>query len=244
MKKKKNAAKDLKGRVRSCLLINTSLTRVKRDGKIWHRRGLNAKRLNDMVPQFWIIHSIKTYKISVEILKFIQRTRETMRVDLTSGGKILAEVKIETEVFQGDDTAQLHTQNMYWWIQSHQITKKDQSPNVHGRHQTVCHRYKKKIFLRIGNRHTQAVGIYSQDLGMEFGKEKYSMLIIRSGKLQITEEIELSNQDKIRTFGEKETYNYLGTLEADNIKQVEMKEKLKKSISGEQESYSKTNYIA
>ena len=30
---------------------------------------------------------------------------------------------------------------------------------------------------------------------------------------------------KIRTFGEKKTYKYLGILEADNIKQVEMKEK-------------------
>ena len=54
----------------------------------------------------------------------------------------------------------------------------------------------------------------------------------------------LSNQEKIRTFGKKETYKYLGILEADNIKLVEMKEKLKKSISGEPESYSKPNYIA
>ena len=33
---------------------------------------------------------------------------------------------------------------------------------------------------------------------------------------------------KIRMFGEKETYKYLGILEADTIKQVEMKEKIKK----------------
>ena len=33
--------------------------------------------------------------------------------------------------------------------------------------------------------------------------------------------------------GEKETYKYLGILEADTIKQAEMKEKLKKSISWE-----------
>ena len=35
------------------------------------------------------------------------------------------------------------------------------------------------------------------------------------------EGIELPNHDKIRTFGEKETYKY---LQADKIKQVEMKE--------------------
>ena len=36
------------------------------------------------------------------------------------------------------------------------------------------------------------------------------------------------NQDKIRTPGEKETYKYLGILEADTIEQVEMNDKIKK----------------
>ena len=40
--------------------------------------------------------------------------------------------------------------------------------------------------------------------------------------------MELPNQDKIRTLGEKETNKYLGILEADTIKQVEMKDKIKK----------------
>ena len=43
----------------------------------------------------------------------------------------------------------------------------------------------------------------------------------------MTERKELLNQEKIRTLGEKETYKYLGILEADTIKQVVMKEKIK-----------------
>ena len=54
------------------------------------------------------------------------------------------------------------------------------------------------------------------------------MLLMKSGKRHLTDGIELLNQDKIRTLGEKETYKYLGILEADTIKQVEMKEKIKK----------------
>ena len=42
------------------------------------------------------------------------------------------------------------------------------------------------------------------------------------------EGIELPNQEKIRIPREKETSKYLGILEADTIKQVEMKEKIKK----------------
>ena len=71
----------------------------------------------------------------------------------------------------------------------------------------------------------QAVRIYSRDIGMEFGKEKCTMVIMRSEKRYMTEGIELPNQEKIRMLGEKETYKYLGILEADTIKQVEMKEK-------------------
>ena len=51
---------------------------------------------------------------------------------------------------------------------------------------------------------------------------------MKSGKRHLTDGMELLNQDKIGTLGEKETYKYLGILEADTIRQVEMKEKIKK----------------
>ena len=63
---------------------------------------------------------------------------------------------------------------------------------------------------------------------MESGIEKCTMLVIKSGKRHLTDGMELPNQDKIRTLGEKETYKYLGIFEADTIKQVEMKENIKK----------------
>ena len=44
----------------------------------------------------------------------------------------------------------------------------------------------------------------------------------------MTDGMKLPNQDKIRTLGENETYKYLGILEADTIKQVEMKDKIQK----------------
>ena len=60
---------------------------------------------------------------------------------------------------------------------------------------------------------------------MEFGIEKCDLLIMRSGKRYMMEGTELLNEEKFRAFGEKETYKYLGILEADTIKQVEMEEK-------------------
>ena len=72
------------------------------------------------------------------------------------------------------------------------------------------------------------VRLYSQDIGMEFGIEKSAVLIMKSGKRHMSDGMELPNHDKIRTLGENETDKYLGILEADTIKRVEMKDKIRK----------------
>ena len=63
---------------------------------------------------------------------------------------------------------------------------------------------------------------------MEFDIEKCAILVMKSGKRHLTDGMELPNQDKIRTLGENETYKYLGILEGNTTKQVEMKDKIQK----------------
>ena len=70
------------------------------------------------------------------------------------------------------------------------------------------------------------VRIYSQDIGMEYGIEKCAILVMKSDKRHLTDGMELSNQHKIKTLGEKETYKYLGIFGTDTIKQAGMKEKI------------------
>ena len=72
------------------------------------------------------------------------------------------------------------------------------------------------------------VRIYSQDIGMEFGIQKCAMLVMKSGKRHMTDGMELENHNKIRTLKENETYKHLGILEADTIKQVQMKDTIRK----------------
>ena len=72
----------------------------------------------------------------------------------------------------------------------------------------------------------QAVRIYIDEIGLEFGIEKYAMHIMKSVKGQMTEGTELPNQEKNTTLRKKETYKYLWILEADMIKQVETKGKI------------------
>ena len=51
---------------------------------------------------------------------------------------------------------------------------------------------------------------------MEFSIEKYAMLVLKSDIRQLSDRMELQNQEKIRTLGEKETYKYLGKLTSSN----------------------------
>ena len=62
------------------------------------------------------------------------------------------------------------------------------------------------------------------NIGMEFGVEKCAMLIMKSGK----KTTDGRNQESIIMFGEKKNYKYFGILETDTMKQVDMKEKIRK----------------
>ena len=75
---------------------------------------------------------------------------------------------------------------------------------------------------------------------MEFCIEKRAMLVMSSGKGQITVGTELSNQERIRTIEEKVNYKALGILEVDTIKQ----EIFLKSVSDEWGNYSTPGFLA
>ena len=51
---------------------------------------------------------------------------------------------------------------------------------------------------------------------------------MKYGKQYTTDGTELQNQDQIRTLGENDAYKYLGILEGDTIKQMQMKKEKKK----------------
>ena len=87
---------------------------------------------------------------------------------------------------------------------------------------------------------------------MEFGIEKCAMLIIKSGKRQMMEGIEVSNQERIKTLGEKEILHVLETIgsghhqtngdERKNEKRVsQTNEKTSRNQALQQESHQRDN---
>ena len=53
-----------------------------------------------MAPHSWIINSLKMYKISHNVINFIDKNMKTWRVELTARGRRLA--KFQRGIFQGD----------------------------------------------------------------------------------------------------------------------------------------------
>ena len=76
--------------------------RARPDRKNLSMVGIDYKKAYHMVQQSWMINCLKMYKISHEVINFIEKNMNTRRVELTEGGRSLTEIKIPRGIFQGD----------------------------------------------------------------------------------------------------------------------------------------------
>ena len=72
------------------------------------------------------------------------------------------------------------------------------------------------------------VRIFSEDIRMEFGISKCATLIMKRSIISKSEGIQLPNDESIKNIEEGEGYKYLGILEDDGFKNLEIKKKLRK----------------
>ena len=166
---------------------------------------IDCKKAYDMVPHSWVINSLKMYKISDEVINFINKTMKTWRVELTAGGRRLAEAKIQRGIFQGDALSPLLF-IIAMMLLNHILRKCTTGYKFSRSLEKVNHLMNMddiKLFAKNEKEletliHT--VRIYSRDIGIEFGIEKRAMLVMKSGKRHLNDRMELPNQDKIKTF--------------------------------------------
>ena len=142
------------------------------------------------------------YKISDEVINFIDKTMKTWRVELRAAGRRLAEAKIQRGIFQGDALPRLLF--IIAMVPLKHILRKFTAGYKLSRSQEMISllMYMDGIKLSAKNEKEletliHAVRIYSQDIGMEFGIEKCAMLVMKSGKRHLTDGMEQPNQDKI-----------------------------------------------
>ena len=142
---------------------------------------------------------------------------KTWRVELTGGGRSLAETKIQSGIFQGDALSPLIFMTAI--VPLNHVLRKCTAGYKLSRSQEKINNlmYMTDIkYLQKNEKELEtlihAVRIYSQDIGMEFGIEKCAMLVMKSGKRHLTDGMELPNKDRIRTLREKGNLKILGYL--------------------------------
>ena len=141
-------------------------------------------------------------------------------------------------ICNGNDATQLYTQEVHRGLQVYKIPWK----NNHLMYKDVIRLFVKNVKeLKIL---IQTIKIYCQDTGMEFYIEKCAMLLMKSGKRQITEGIEVPNQERTKLLGEKEKHKHQEVFEVDTIKQVKKKKNKEKRSSDKWKKFLKPSSAA
>ena len=133
------------------------------------------------------------YKISHEVINFIEKTMKTWRVELTAGGRSLAEANIQRGIFQGDALSPLLF--IIAMMPLNYILRKCTARYKLSRSQEKINQLMYIDDIKLFTKYEKelepvihAVRIYSQDIGMEFCMEKWAMLVMKRGKRHITGE--------------------------------------------------------
>ena len=72
------------------------------------------KNANDIIPEAWVIKSLKMFKVSDKVINFIIKAMKNWKVELITGGQALANQKKHlrgwlTTIFYCNDATQLYT---------------------------------------------------------------------------------------------------------------------------------------
>ena len=85
---------------------------------------IDYKKAYDVVLQSWIINCLRMYKVSDEVINFIEKTVKTWRVELTAGVNedperyISGRCSITITNCNSDDAIQPDTQEIHWRIKT------------------------------------------------------------------------------------------------------------------------------
>ena len=218
------------------LFINKMIIReVKSRKKNLAMAWIDYKKAYDMIPHSWIVECLDMFGISLNVRKLLEDSMKKWTTELTSNGEVLGEVKIRRGIFQGDSLSPLLfvvaliplTLLLRKIKQSYEFKNKDKINHLLFMDDLKLFAKNEKGLDSL----VQTVRVFSEDIGMEFGIDKCAMLVLKRGKFERSEGIQLPDNEQIKSLGEKEGYKYLGILEADGVLEKDMKEKLSKEYS-------------
>ena len=192
---------------------------------------VDYKKAYDMVQHSWLEECLEIFGIADNVKKLLSNSMKTWRTELTSCGESLGDVQIKRGIFQGDLLSPLLF-----------VLALTPMPMVlrnvrHGYEFRNREKINHLLFmddLKLYAKNEkgldsliQTVHVFSSDIGMQFGIDKCATIVVKRGKVITSDGIMLPDENRIKSMNEDCSYKYLGVLESDQVKQKEMKEKLR-----------------
>ena len=230
----KGCRRDARGTKDQLLIDKTILKNCRRRltglGMAW----IDFKKAFDMVPHSWIIKCMTIFGVASNVTKLLENSMKGWRTELSSGGVRLGDVNIRRGIFQGDSfTPLLFVLSL---IPLTLLLRKVKAGYDLGDKNGVINHLLFMDDLKVYGKNqnqvdtlVQTIRVVTTDMRMEFGINKCAMLIMKRGRLTHSEGITLPDNLQIRRMKEDDDgYKYLGVLEVEGIKHLEMKELVRK----------------
>ena len=184
------------------------------------------KKAYDMVPHSWIVECLDLFGVAENIKSLLVNSMEKWKVMLYSGNPELGEVKkryfsrrffiLFSVCFSIDSIKfDLRTAKAAYEFSEN----KDKINHLLFMDDLKLYSRSEKGLDSL----VKTVRVFSEDIGMEFGIEKCAMLVMEKGKTVKSVGLELPDGKVIKSLQERESYKYLGILEADKFLEWKMK---------------------
>ena len=173
------------------------------------------------------------FKVAKNVENLVSKSMNQWNTELTASGKNLGNVKIRRGIFQDDSLSPLLFV-LAMIPMSLVLRKIKMSYSLGKKQESVNHLLfmdDLKLYAKSEDQIDSlihSVLIFTDDIKMEFGLSKCTMIVIKRGKLVRSEGIKMPDGEVLKSLEEGDEYKYLGVLEADNIKHETMKNKIKK----------------
>ena len=184
---------------------------------------IDYKKAFDMVPRSWLLECLLFYNITPNVIEVLSKSMKHWKTSLAAGGMTLGEINIRRGIFQGDSLSPI-----LFVLALIPLSKllNDMKDGYHlGKNRPKVNHllYMDNLKLYAKDKKeldtlSQTVRVFSKDIGMDFGIEKFAMIQMKRGIFVMSEGIELPNGKKIRSLDDQEGYKYLGILQFDDIK--------------------------
>ena len=197
-----------------------------------HVSWIDYKKAYDSVPHSWILKCLELFRFDDRVAKFLQAAMKIWKTDLTINNMLIGECNIQRGIFQGDSLspllfviAMIPLSRMLNKLRCGYQLEKDGQRISH-----LLYMDDLKLYGRTKaeiDSLTKCVYDVSKDIGMEFGITKCAAMMMKKGKIQESAGIILPDGQMMAGLKSTDSYKYLGMLQADTIKQTEMKHKVK-----------------